>query len=59
MSTVHHYRSNLRDIFFNLFEFLDVGRRVLGKAPFATLDEETAVATVTPGAAILHVRRAL
>ncbi len=46
MSTVHHYKSNLRDVFFNLFEFLDVGRRVLGKAPFATLDEETARETL-------------
>ena len=46
MSTVHHYRSNLRDISFNLFEFLDVGRRVLGREPFAGLDEETARETL-------------
>jgi alkylation response protein AidB-like acyl-CoA dehydrogenase len=36
-----HYRSNLRDIEFNLFEFL--GRdRVLGAAPYADLDGDTA-----------------
>jgi alkylation response protein AidB-like acyl-CoA dehydrogenase len=46
MSTVHHYKSNLRDTFFNLFEFLDVGGRVLGKAPYASLDEETARETI-------------
>jgi len=36
-----HYKSNLRDIEFNLFEFL--GRQeVLGAGPFAEVDEETA-----------------
>ena len=36
-----HYKSNLRDIEFNLFEFL--GRQeVLGTGPFAEVDEETA-----------------
>jgi hypothetical protein len=36
-----HYKSNLRDIEFNLFEVL---RRqdLLGSGPFADLDEETA-----------------
>ena len=43
-----HYRSNLRDIEFNLFEVL--GRdRVLGTGPFEDVDEETARAT-TPSA---------
>lgn len=42
MSTTHHYKSNLRDTFFNLFEFLDVGRTSLGRAPFDGLDEATA-----------------
>ncbi|MFO0647024.1 MAG: acyl-CoA dehydrogenase [Polyangiales bacterium] len=42
MSTEHHYRSNLRDTFFNLFEFLDTGRNSLGHAPFDALDEQTA-----------------
>ena len=46
MSTVHHYRSNLRDVFFNLFEFLEVGQRVLGREPYASLDEETARETL-------------
>ena len=36
-----HYKSNLRDVFFNLFEVLDVQRTTLGHGPFAHLDEET------------------
>ena len=36
-----HYRSNLRDIEFTLFEVLGVGRR-LGQGPFGEVDEETA-----------------
>jgi len=36
-----HYRSNLRDIEFNLFEVLGV-ERVLGAGPFAEMDRETA-----------------
>ena len=36
-----HYKSNLRDAFFNLFEVLDIGRTVLGQGPFAHLDEAT------------------
>jgi alkylation response protein AidB-like acyl-CoA dehydrogenase len=36
-----HYRSNLRDIEFNLFEVLDV-ERILGTGPFAEMDRETA-----------------
>jgi alkylation response protein AidB-like acyl-CoA dehydrogenase len=36
-----HYKSNLRDIEFNLFELL--GRQeILGRGPFADVDEETA-----------------
>lgn len=36
-----HYKSNLRDLEFNLFEFL--GRQdILGSGPFAEVDEETA-----------------
>ncbi len=42
MTTVHHYKPNLRDIFFNLFEVLDIGSTSLGKAPFASMDEATA-----------------
>jgi alkylation response protein AidB-like acyl-CoA dehydrogenase len=41
-----HYRSNLRDIFFQLFEVLEIGKSVLGKPPFSTMDEETARAAL-------------
>ncbi len=41
MSTVHHYRSNLRDTRFNLFEFLRIDERVLGRGAYASLDAET------------------
>ena len=33
MTTAQHYRPNLRDIFFNLFEVLEIQSSVLGKAP--------------------------
>ncbi len=36
-----HYKSNLRDIEFNLFEVLGTGAR-LGTGPFAEIDEQTA-----------------
>jgi len=36
-----HYKSHLRDTFFNLFEVLEVQRSVLGHGPYANLDEET------------------
>ena len=36
-----HYRSNLRDIEFNLFEVFD-GQGVMGQGPFAEIDAETA-----------------
>ncbi len=36
-----HYKSNLRDIEFNLFEVFGLSDR-LGKGPFAEMDEETA-----------------
>jgi alkylation response protein AidB-like acyl-CoA dehydrogenase len=42
MTTVGHYQPNLRDIFFNLFEVLDIGHTVLGKGPFTTLDADAA-----------------
>ena len=42
MSQAPHFKSNLRDIFFNLFEVLDVGQTTLGKEPFTQLDEATA-----------------
>ncbi|MBJ6760342.1 acyl-CoA dehydrogenase [Myxococcaceae bacterium JPH2] len=42
MSSSHHYTPNLRDLQFNLFEFLDIGRTSLGHAPFGDLDETAA-----------------
>ncbi|HEY5926253.1 MAG TPA: acyl-CoA dehydrogenase [Kofleriaceae bacterium] len=45
-STAQHYRPNLRDIFFNLFEVLEIQSSVLGKAPFDSMDEEAARAAL-------------
>ncbi|MFO0609626.1 MAG: acyl-CoA dehydrogenase [Polyangiales bacterium] len=42
MTTELHYKANLRDILFNLFEFLDVASTTLGKGPFESMDEGTA-----------------
>jgi len=42
MTATLHYKSNLRDVFFNLFEFQDVGRTTLGKGSFTSMDEATA-----------------
>ncbi len=42
MSNALHYKSNLRDIQFNLFEVSDIANGVLGHGEFASLDEETA-----------------
>ena len=42
MSTALHYKSNLRDIFFNLFELFEVDKATLGQAPFEAMDETTA-----------------
>jgi alkylation response protein AidB-like acyl-CoA dehydrogenase len=42
VTTAQHYKANLRDVLFNLFEVLDVGRASLGHPPFTSLDEETA-----------------
>ena len=41
MSTVHHYKSNLRDIMFNLFEVLRIQETSMGKGPFQ-MDEDEA-----------------
>jgi alkylation response protein AidB-like acyl-CoA dehydrogenase len=46
VSQAPHYKPNLRDIQFNLFEFLDIGRTSLGKKPFGELDEATARQTL-------------
>ncbi|MEW5850861.1 MAG: acyl-CoA dehydrogenase [Myxococcota bacterium] len=42
MTTAQHYKSNLRDISFNLFEFLDIGAHALGKGRFESMDVESA-----------------
>jgi alkylation response protein AidB-like acyl-CoA dehydrogenase len=41
-----HYKSNLRDIFFQLFEVLDISANALGKGPFASMDADTARAAI-------------
>jgi alkylation response protein AidB-like acyl-CoA dehydrogenase len=46
VTTVDHYRPNLRDIFFNLFEVLDVQTTSLGQPPFTAMDEDAARATL-------------
>lgn len=45
-STAQHYRPNLRDIFFNLFEVLEIQSTVLGKPPFESMDEESSRAAL-------------
>ncbi|MFO0598937.1 MAG: acyl-CoA dehydrogenase [Myxococcaceae bacterium] len=46
MSTAPHYKPNVRDITFNLFEFLRIQDTSLGKKPFGDLDEATARQTL-------------
>jgi alkylation response protein AidB-like acyl-CoA dehydrogenase len=46
VTTVQHYRPNLRDVFFNLFEVLEIQSSVLGRAPFDSMDEATARASL-------------
>jgi len=46
VTTAQHYRPNLRDIFFNLFEVLEIQSSVLGKAPFDSMDEDAARAAL-------------
>lgn len=45
-SNAQHYKPNLRDTFFNLFEVLEIQSSVLGKAPFDSMDEESARASL-------------
>ena len=42
MSVANHYKSNLRDILFNLFEVNDIGNTVLNHPRFSTMDEDNA-----------------
>lgn len=46
MSSESHYKSNLRDVEFNLFEVSDIGKSILGKGDFTTMDEATAKDTL-------------
>jgi alkylation response protein AidB-like acyl-CoA dehydrogenase len=46
VTTSAHYKSNLRDIFFTLFEVLEIGKTSLGKGPFAAMDADTARAAL-------------
>ena len=47
MSNAPHYKPNVRDTLFNLFEFLEIQKNSFGKAPFGDLDEATARQTWT------------
>ena len=46
MTTVNHYRPNLRDTFFQLFEVLEIQRTTLGQGAFSEMDEATARASL-------------
>jgi alkylation response protein AidB-like acyl-CoA dehydrogenase len=46
VTTASHFRPNLRDIYFNLFELLEIQTTVLGKPPFESMDEATARAAL-------------
>ena len=41
MSNERHYKANLRDTLFNLFEFWRIQDDSLGQGPFANMDEDT------------------
>ena len=41
MTTIKHYKSNVRDVEFNLFELYKIQEKVLGNAPFTAIDEDT------------------
>ncbi len=41
MTTVYHYKSNLRDLYFNLFECLKIQDTSLGKEPFLSMDVDS------------------
>jgi alkylation response protein AidB-like acyl-CoA dehydrogenase len=46
VTTASHFHANLRDTFFQLFEVLGIQSSVLGKPPFASMDEEAARAAI-------------
>ncbi len=41
MSTALHYKSNMRDVEFNLFEVFKIQDSALGKGPFSSMDESS------------------
>jgi alkylation response protein AidB-like acyl-CoA dehydrogenase len=41
MTVSNHYKSNLRDIHFNLFESLDIGATTLSHTPYTSVDAQT------------------
>ena len=41
MTTINHYKSNVRDVEFNLFELYKIQEKVLGQAPFTSIDQDT------------------
>lgn len=46
MTHAPHYKSNLRDTLFQLFEVLDIGKTSLEKGPFSGMDESVARASL-------------
>ncbi len=46
MTQALHYKSNLRDTLFQLFEVLDIANTTLLKGPFSSMDESVAVASL-------------
>lgn len=54
MATVDHYKGNLRDILFNLFEAFKIQDSLLGHSPFAAIDEETATDSLRTFESFVH-----
>lgn len=52
MSSAPHYKPNLRDLQFNLFEFLDIAKTSLGQKPFGDIDEASARAALATMVAV-------
>jgi alkylation response protein AidB-like acyl-CoA dehydrogenase len=46
VTTVDHYKPDLRDTFFQLFEVLEIQKTSLGKGPFESMDEDSARASL-------------
>jgi hypothetical protein len=47
VTTVDHYKPNLRDTFFQLFEVLDIQHAALGVSPFEAMDESSVRAALS------------